>query len=599
MLSNPALKKGPRRSLSEEIRAAGLESLDHDRTRRDRAEAKLKALRSDPRAEAGHRLNIDMALVGCAQRRGDHRDALARLARIKTKTGTDAHAGKLQLRATSNYQLGRYAQAAREFDQLLGHRANAPNDLFKAAHLLEAGRAFKMADRSPDAMRVTRAAIDILKDLPGQEEHLIRAKSNLATFMLASENREEVDEAIQSLEVLTDAKIAIGDIEGVSNNFSTLSLHLLRDHQFEKALAYARKDLLMARLAGEDRGLGASLGNLAWIYAEMRQLGAARKSVAEMAEIAGRLQNPEMLTKVSNLADFIDEIGRQAGQEGTPIGPSMPCVCGSGNRWRDCCGRADHEPVALRTPVAGVDEDVAEITAKLSAHGVVATKLDFAMLDSETGSKRTSWSETRGHDGWFEIVELPDMANIHLAAAAALADTAPSTPDRLDAPLACAMLAVSAVEAFINSTIFFAAEASESRTLSLPPELLADPAGFQRTTSFADKWWIVGQALCGEHWPSKTTCWSDLNTLVRLRNELVHFKAVGFEKVAPTPSTLPDKLKSLPAQISLREGPYSWPMRLLTPSFASWSVEAAATAMAEFRKCYRLAHHEVQDSENQ
>lgn len=597
MLSSSAHNKVPRRSLGEEIRAAGLESLEHDRNRRDRAEAKLKALRLDPRADPNDRLNIDLALVGCAQRRGDHHEALTRLTRINTKAGTDAHAGKLQLRATSNYQLGRYLQAAREFDRLLASRADEPNDLVRASRLLEAGRAFKMADRRSDAIRVTRVAIELLKDLPGEEEHLIRAKSNLAAFMLVSDDPDEIQEAIQSLEALTDDKIAIGDIEGVSNNFSTLSLHLLGDRKFEKALAYARKDLAMARLAGEDRGLGASLGNLAWIYVEMRQLGAARKSLAEMADIADRLRHPEMLKKVGNLTGLIENIGRQAGLDGIPVGPSMLCVCGSGNRWRDCCGRADHEPVALRTPVAGVEEDVAEITAKLASRGVVATKLDFAMLDSATGSKRTSWSETRGHEGWFEIVELPDMANIHLAAAAAMSESASGAPNRPDAPLACAMLAVSAVEAFINSTIFFAAEASESRTLCLPAELLADPAGFQRTNSFADKWWLVGQALCGEHWPTTTTSWSELNTLVRLRNELVHFKAVGFEKVAPAPVTLPDKLKSLPAQISLRPGPYSWPMRLLTPSFANWSVEVAANAMAEFRQCYRQAHHEIGPAE--
>jgi len=124
--------------MEHEILAAGLESLEHDRERRDRAEAKLFQLRADRRATADDRLNIDMTLVGCAQRRGDHREALQRLTRFSPKAGTDAYAAKLQLKATSHYQLGRYAKAAQEFDQLLAADTGTSNDLIAAMRAMAA-----------------------------------------------------------------------------------------------------------------------------------------------------------------------------------------------------------------------------------------------------------------------------------------------------------------------------------------------------------------------------------------------------------------------------------------------------------------------------
>jgi hypothetical protein len=150
------------------------------------------------------------------------------------------------------------------------------------------------------------------------------------------------------------------------------------------------------------------------------------------------------------------------------------------------------------------------------------------------------------------------------------------------------MLAVSALEAFINSTVYFACEAAKYRTITLPSELLADAFLYQRRTELSQKWDALGQALCST-WPPPGAIWSNFIKLVQLRNELVHYKSEGFVRVAPIAKTPPEPLRDLPSEIVLRDLPTSWPVRLLTPSFAQWSVAVAKDLMGHFRTNYRFA----------
>jgi hypothetical protein len=81
---------------------------------------------------------------------------------------------------------------------------------------------------------------------------------------------------------------------------------------------------------------------------------------------------------------------------------------------------------------------------------------------------------------------------------------------------ACAMLSVSALEAFINSTIYFAVDAAKQRPISLPTELQANAAEYQRRTELTQKWNELGKALCIE-WPPPTAVWTNFVKLVQLR----------------------------------------------------------------------------------
>jgi tetratricopeptide (TPR) repeat protein len=572
--------------LEDVILEARRKGLEHDRATRDEAEGVLRALVGDPKATADDRVNITLGLVTLAQRRGDYRESLVQLEAISNEK-EDLALQVLNLRAVALTQLGELDEAAEIYDKLLAE-AEAKSNPILAWWYIEAGRTYSLAKRMDDAIHVTKKAVKMLEAKGDDPEHLARAKSNFAIFMLKSSDPKEVKHAEELLEEMCDLKIAIGDSEGAATNFSQLSLHHFFAGNFEKAIAYGRKDLKLSRLVGDERGLAATLGNLASMYLRLGQLSKARKVNGEAARIGDRLNNPDIQVKCAAVDVQIEEAGRMAGENGLPVGPKAPCACKSGKSYEHCCGRADHEPIALRMPIGGISEDIGDIVTALDELGVSPTKLDYAMRQTEEARGRISWSEIRGHDGWFEIFELPDMANIHLNAAEALAGQAKHGEDAIHEPLACAILAVSALEAFINSTIYFAHEAANTRPFVLPPELLTDPFAYQRHTELTLKWHALGSALCNL-WPPPSPIWDNFVKLVQLRNELVHYKAEGFKRVAPADKLPPEQLRNLPPQIKLRDIPHSWPVRLLTPSFAEWAISVPQDLIRHFRSSYKYA----------
>jgi tetratricopeptide (TPR) repeat protein len=562
-----------------------MRGLEPARSERDEAERTIRELVDDHRATKDDKLNAALSLIGIAQRRGDHRGALEQLDAI-VDAGLEAELQISNLRATSLTQLGAYDDAAKLYDNLLTNPAAASASV-SGWWELEAGRSYYLAGRTEDAIRVTKSAVSYFEKKENELEHLTRAKSNLAIFMLKSDRAEDVKQAEKILEETCNVKIAIGDAEGASTNFSQLSLHYFAQGRLEKAIAYGRKDLKLSQFVGDERSIAVTLSNMASIYLRALQLSEARTFVRKAAEIGKRLDNPDILDKCGKISQQIEELGRYASEHTIAIGKTAICPCGSSKKYVDCCGRADHEPVALRMPIGGPSEDIGDIRSALKGSGLEPLQLDFAMRDTKQSRQRISWSELRGHDGWFEIFELPDMANMHLNAAESLADQAAERVDAIHEPIACAMLTVSALEAFINSTIYFANEASKSRALSLPAELLADAFAYQRHTELTQKWDALGAALCVQ-WPPPPPIWTNFVKLVQLRNELVHYKAEGFSRVAPAERHPPGHLRNLPPEIVLRDIPSSWPVRLLTPSFARWSVSVANDLIRHFRSTYRF-----------
>lgn len=566
------------------IHEARLRGLEHDRVTRDNAESKLLQLAADPRATKTDKLNIAFGLVELAQRRGDYRSSLVRLDAIRASTKGGIYLQMLNFRAVALTHLDDVEGAAKLYDRLLA----SPEAKDFPGWYIEAGRTYSLANRNDDAIRVTKIAIEQLETSGSDAEGLARAKSNLAMSMMDSADPQEVEHAEALLEEMSDFKLSIGDWEGAANNFSNLSLHHLSAGRFEKAIVYGRKDLRLSRVVGDERGLAMTLINLAFMYARLLQLTDARRSSREAFDIAERLDNPDLRARCVAVDKLIADVGRTAGVNGIPIGPKTPCACGSENAFQACCGRADHEPVPWGQSRFGIAEDVAELGFALERSGLDLTKLDVAMRKTEQASRRVAWTQLKTHDGWAELFELPDMANIHLSAAESLARQSKQDEDSLDGPLACTMLAVSALEAFINSTIYFACEAASARAIDLEADILTDPFGYQRRTELTLKWNSLGAALCND-WPPPSPLWSNFVRLVQLRNELVHFKAAGYERVAPLDKRPPEQLRNLSPEIQLREVPRSWPVRLLTPSFAEWTISTARALIDHFRSSYKYA----------
>ncbi|MGC9986495.1 MAG: ATP-binding protein [Polyangia bacterium] len=157
----------------------------------------------------------------------------------------------------------------------------------------------------------------------------------------------------------------------------------------------------------------------------------------------------------------------------------------------------------------------------------------------------------------------------------------------MDGPLASAVMAVSATEAFINQVAYFVGE--HNRLSSEKIEGLAaldtDIGEFERKTELTEKWRMLGSALSGGEWPDPAL-WQEFRQLVRIRNELVHFKTVDYEQVVPPPKSPHEMLRGLPSAVELRDTPHSWPYRLLTPSLARWSVSVSERMIQSLRLAY-------------
>jgi tetratricopeptide (TPR) repeat protein len=580
------MPKSKKPTLDDRIRAALDLAMTDDAAARAAAVATLRAMRDTPGLGAGVLRKIDPALVQALQKTGDFHGALQLLETLPpARTPLDA-AVRDFWRARSLERLGRFDDAVTAFEQVMpALRQHAPDHY--QYHLIEAGRAYTMAGRSDDAIAAYRESVAIFEARGDDQEHLLRARSNIGVELLKFEDPDRVAEGEALLYETCDGKALIGDLEGLTNNYSSLSLHYAAVGRWERAIAFARRDLKLTRLIGDEHQLSATLGNLATIYMRTLQLSAARRCLEEARVIGQRLGQQHTLQMVTQNLKFAQEIGRDAGERGIAVGETTPCACDSGKMFKDCCGQADFEP---DTPLINFDETPNSngLTFKnwrpRDEHG----RLDM-MLARET-KDRFSWTTVEGHDGWVSVSELPDVATFHLKAARNMADAASDTL-RFDEPLAACLLSVCGAEAFINTLCYFVADTAKASgahptsLLGRASALIGDPLAYQRGTELTAKWATLGEALAGPDWIAPTA-WRAFTVLIATRNELVHFKAADFEQVSPAPKHAHEILRRLPPEIVLRDVPHSWPARLLTASFARWCIDTIEDLIEALKESY-------------
>ena len=139
---------------------------------------------------------------------------------------------------------------------------------------------------------------------------------------------------------------------------------------------------------------------------------------------------------------------------------------------------------------------------------------------------------------------------------------------------------------FINQAIYFISVSE----IVIPEKLQGikdDSFGFQRNTELTLKWNIIGEILCESEWKPCAKLWNNFINLIFIRNELVHFKVSEFEQVVPRPEQVAEALKRIPKDVELNDIPHSWPLRILNPSFAEWSVKTAKEMINYIKGAYQ------------
>ncbi|MBL7068030.1 MAG: hypothetical protein ISS29_09310 [Candidatus Marinimicrobia bacterium] len=320
-------------------------------------------------------------------------------------------------------------------------------------------------------------------------------------------------------------------------------------------------------------------------YLILKQFKQAKKLASESIEIGNKINDKAIIEKANVQLNQAIEYGKQAGIAKEPIGEKAFCICESGKRYSDCCGEADHEPIDFPFRFSGISEELKGVENKYKQ----ASRLDFIFRDSDESKGRLAWQNVEIKNGWYKLSELPDMANIYLLSAKEILEGIKLDNDSIHNPLSCLILAVSALEAYINQVAYFLDDIKnypESNLHNIPEEFNTGVLDFQRNTELTNKWSILGKCICEEKWSPNQKLWDNFKSLISIRNEFIHFKLSEYEQIIPVPKTIHPILKKLPKEVETRKVFHSWPMRILTPSLAEWAVNTAEETIIYFKKQY-------------
>ena len=260
--------------------------------------------------------------------------------------------------------------------------------------------------------------------------------------------------------------------------------------KYDSAIAYTRKDLALSRKAGDKRAIVSSLNNLAVIYTDLNQFSKARGVLIEAKKISETLGDMQAIVIASKNLEVVNHKAKIAGMNGEKMGPAALCKCGKGLSYKECCGKADFEPEELGFKIDNISEDIEVIQQQVAKRGRVASHIDYLLRKIKENDVRLAWTNIEIHNGWIEMKELVDMANLYLVSAEKLAKEAKEVGNYAEKPLACIMLSCCALEAFINQAIYFIS-VSEIVIPEKHQGIKDDSFGFQRNTELTLKWNIV------------------------------------------------------------------------------------------------------------
>lgn len=503
--------------------------------------------------------------------------------------------------AASLNELGLVEDAAKEIldDILTIVEEKNVSDITYAGVALELSKAVMRLDQGTEkALEILNKA---LKKIPKNDKNIgqiARIISNKAFILLNSKEKEEKEQGVKLLDDCLRVKIQEGDVEGICNIYCQLGMYYWREKKYDSAIAYTRKDLALSRKAGDKRAIVSSLNNLGAIYTDLNQFSKARGVLIEAKKISETLGDMQAIVIASKNLKVVNHKAKIAGMNGEKMGPAALCKCGKGLSYKECCGKADFEPEELGFKIDNISEDIEVIQQQVAKQGRVASHIDYLLRKIKENDVRLAWTNIEIHNGWIEMKELVDMANLYLVSAEKLAKEAKEAGNYAEKPLACIMLSCCALEAFINQAIYFISVSE----IVIPEKLQGikdDSFGFQRNTELTLKWNIIGEILCESEWKPCAKLWNNFINLIFIRNELVHFKVSEFEQVVPRPEQVAEALKRIPKDVELNDIPHSWPLRILNPSFAEWSVKTAKEMInyikEEYQKNLSKVEYKVND----
>lgn len=584
---------------SQAIQSALREILEHDEGMRTKAKVFLRTLLDSEKLNDNDRVNASLGLISAHQRLGEHNEAILQIEAFQSNSPahSDLNAHLKHSLAISYCSLGRLPEACTLFDQVIDYfnsktSRNETEERVFGSFLLEAGKVYRSAGENFKARTSWERALSLLeKHAKTELEQLERVKANLAMCLLEDGDPKIRQQALKQLEASVQNKLRIGDLQGAANSYCNLGNYYQKIKRYERAIAYFRKDLYFCRIVGNKRDTATTLGNLATLYADLKQFTQARAMLKEAWAIGEELNDSHLSLITESQLKLVNLLAKESGQKGILIGAKALCACESGRKYSECCGKADHEPIDIPYALGGISEDAKKVYEELKASGKQSSPLDFIIRQIDPDKIRFSWANIEHHDGWLKLSELPDMGSIHLASAQGLASPK-GDAGQLSRALGAIILSVCFLEAFINQVAFFLYETQthpSKKDFKIPEELKKDgPLLYQRGTNLETKWEALSEALIGQDWLSNMQPWVDAKNLIYLRNELVHFKSEGYEEIIPPPKLRPKIYSKVPSTAIDEEILHGWPIRIINTKTAAWAIETAKSLVNAFINDFNL-----------
>jgi tetratricopeptide (TPR) repeat protein len=432
-------------------------------------------------------------------------------------------------------------------------------------------------------------------------DHYLGAKANKAFILLNSSNNLEQEEGVKLSEENMQEKIKEGYIKGIANNLSNLGLYYYRKQNYKLAISYTKRDLALTQRYGTINEEISTLINLGCIYIDAKQVSLAKQSFLNAKKMAEKNGNEGVIEHININLKSLDEISRENGQVGIKMGPKALCICGSGLKYEECCGKFDFDYTSLGK-IIGLDKlvpygeiiDENKYDVKISINDMNSILRTFK--DDEV---RLSWVRIIQNNGIEEMFELLDMSSLNISSAKALLlryNESKEIIDQVSISLSAVILSVTALEAFINQLIYFLSSIPKSdiETIihkNIPEELLNDYISYQRNTRFTDKINIIANLFCDDTWNSGLgELYKDLFNIIYIRNELVHFKSVKYVQIIPPSKEDDNILKRINnKKVCLRDVSNSWPLKILTDSFAVWCIDTIEQTINYIKEQYIIS----------
>lgn len=362
-------------SIDKEINEAAELSIEHNADTILTAINNFKRLLTRPNLTLIQKKNVIIGLTIAYQHRGEHNLALATLDTLKEFISCYDNKDIIltkTLAARSYREIGYHELSTRIFSEALSDIDKLGYDEGAAAFVnVEAGKSFYISGDTNRAKESWEKAINYFsKNKEHEMEHYARTQANIAYLLLEDNDKAKQQDGVKLIEESSILKLRIGDLEGLANNYCNLGLYYFKTKRYEKAIAYLRKDLYLTREIGDLCALGTTLNNLASLYIECLQLNAARELLREASELADRTNNENLRTIVENSLKAVNEKGKCAGQSKQRIGPTAYCACNSGKIYRECCGRADFDPVDFAYQYGDISQDIQSIISEAKNDGI-------------------------------------------------------------------------------------------------------------------------------------------------------------------------------------------------------------------------------------